>query len=80
MIGLLALCLFSMPLKKLNEEWDQQDPNQAIPEHDRQLAKDVEAAIDEIAPAHEIEENGSRKDQPEVVQIEQAGEDKKHEL
>jgi len=39
-----------MPLKQLNSEWDQEDPNRAIPDHDRDIVKDVEEGPDAITP------------------------------
>ncbi|XDG05667.1 hypothetical protein ABKA04_005282 [Annulohypoxylon sp. FPYF3050] len=35
MVGLLSLTLACMPTKNVDVEWDQQDPNQVIPDHEK---------------------------------------------
>jgi hypothetical protein len=49
-IGLLLITLISMPLKSLNKEWDEEDPNAAIPTapiHNE--PKDIEMGEQEIS-------------------------------
>jgi len=70
MIGLLAICLFSMPLKSLNAEWDQEDPNSAIPDHDKPQVKDTEAAMDDLAPPRDLDNYSHGKGSTHSVHVE----------
>lgn len=72
MIGLFAICLFSMPMKKLNKAWDQEDPNQAIPDHDLGVQKDVETGMDDIVPApRTIDEDPQKMPESQHVEVAQ---------
>lgn len=60
-----------MPIKKVNLEWDEEDPNQTIPAHEAP-AKIIEHNQDPIEQAHDIETGAisKRGDQADVEHIE----------
>ncbi|CZR66508.1 uncharacterized protein PAC_16409 [Phialocephala subalpina] len=60
-LGLLIICLGLMPLKRLNEDWDIEDPNAEIPH-----------AGDQRTGGHELDSGFQKGSQPEALHIENA--------
>jgi hypothetical protein len=60
-----------MPIKNVNMEWDQEDPNQAIPAHEPP-AKTIEHDQGHIEEAHDIETGATlkRAEQADVEYLE----------
>lgn len=67
----MSLTLACMPIKNVNMEWDQEDPNQAIPAHEAP-AKTIEHDQGHIEEAHDIETGATlkRAEQADVEYLE----------